>query len=106
MSMTDDRPNRLLWPPMIYVAAAALGSGLIDPEDEDCGEGDCGQEGVGASVVSGVDASPVLEACEHVLDPVALPVEDAIVVMLDAVAGMGRDAGCDALLGQGLPEGG
>lgn len=24
MSMTDDRPNRLLWPPMIYVAAAAL----------------------------------------------------------------------------------
>jgi len=61
---------------------------------------------MGASVVSGVDAAPVLEAGEHVLDPVALPVEDAIVVMLDAVAGMRRDAGCDALVGEGLPEGG
>jgi hypothetical protein len=34
-----------------------LGSGLIDPEDEGCGEGDGRQEGVGASVVAGVRAA-------------------------------------------------
>jgi len=72
------------------------GSGLIDPEDEGCGEGNSGQEGVSASVVSGVDASRVLETCEHVFDFVALTVEHAIIVVLEAVAGVRRDAGCDA----------
>ena len=32
-----------------------------------------------ATIVSGVDASPVLEAAEHVLDSVALLVEDRVV---------------------------
>ena len=34
---------------------------------------------MGAAVVSGVDAAPVLEPAEHVLDPVALAVECAVV---------------------------
>ena len=34
---------------------------------------------MGGSVVSGVDAAPVLEFAEHVLDPVALAVEHRIV---------------------------
>lgn len=49
-----------------------------------------------ASVVSSVYASPVLEAGEHVLDPVAPPVEQRIIAVLDTVLGMRRDAGCDA----------
>ena len=56
------------------------------------------------SVVSGVDAAPILEACEQVLDLVALAVEDRIVGVLDAVAGMGRDAGCDAALEECLSK--
>jgi hypothetical protein len=43
-----------------------LGSGLIDLENEDRGEGYRREEGVSASVVSRVDTSPVLEAGEHV----------------------------------------
>jgi hypothetical protein len=33
---------------------------------------------VGAAVVSGVDAPPVLDPSEHDLDLVALPVEDGV----------------------------
>jgi hypothetical protein len=62
-----------------------LGSGLIDPEDECGGENDSGQEGVSAAIVSGMNAWPVLEASEGVLDFVALAVENRIVVMLDGV---------------------
>lgn len=90
--------------PKINSAKVVLGSGLIDPEDEGGGEGDCGQEGVSASVVSGVDASPVLEAGEHVLDPVALPIEQRIIAVLDTVLGMRRDAGRDALADERLAE--
>ena len=47
-----------------------LGSELIgsQPEDDSCGDADCREVGMGATVVSGVDASPVLEPPEHVLD--------------------------------------
>ena len=38
---------------------------------------------MGASVVAGVDAPPVLEASEHVLDFVALAVEGLVVGDLD-----------------------
>jgi hypothetical protein len=48
---------------------------LIEPEGEACGESDGGHEGVSAS---GVDASPVLEASEHVFDLVALAIERAV----------------------------
>ena len=58
-----------------------------------------------ASVVSSVDATPIFEASEHVLDPVSLPVEDGIVLVLCAVLGMRRNARGDAALGQRLSEG-
>ncbi len=57
-----------------------------------------------ASVVSGMDAAPVFETGEHVLDPVALPVEDRIVAVLDAMAGVGRYTRRDAPLFQRLAE--
>ena len=41
------------------------------------GDADGGHEGVGASVVAGVDAPPVLEPAEHVLDLVPLAIEFA-----------------------------
>lgn len=82
-----------------------LGSGLIDPQDEGCSEGDRRQEGVSTSVVSGVDASPVFEACEHVLDPVALSVQDRIVAVLSTMLGMGWDAWRDTALDERLAEG-
>jgi hypothetical protein len=50
---------------------------LIEPEDDGGGDADCGQEGVGALIVAGMDASPVLEPAEHDLDPVALSIEVA-----------------------------
>lgn len=53
-----------------------------------------------------MDASPVFEAGEHVLDPVALPIEHRIIGMLDAMAGMGRDARGDASIGERLSESG
>ena len=58
------------------------------PEDDGCGDCDGGHEGVRASVVSGVDAVPVLEASEHDLDLVALAVKDRIVRDLDLSVGL------------------
>ena len=59
---------------------------------------------MGASVVSGVDAPPVLEAGEEVLDLVSLAIEDGIVAVLDFVAAMRRDAGDDAALVERFTE--
>jgi hypothetical protein len=56
---------------------------LVDPEDNSCGDADCGHEGVGASVVAGVDAPQVLEPAEHDLDFVALSVQDRVVWDMD-----------------------
>ena len=53
---------------------------MIEPEDDGCGDADGGHEGVGASVVAGCDASPVLELGEQVLDLVALSIEGLVVV--------------------------
>jgi len=52
---------------------------LLNPEDEDCGDADGGHEGVGASIVAGVDAPPVFQSPEHILDFVAFAVEGLIV---------------------------
>ena len=41
-------------------------------------------QGVGASVVAGVDTTPVLEASEHDLNPVALAVERGVVREVDS----------------------
>ena len=37
-----------------------------------CSDTDCTHEGMGASVVSGCDALPVLQPAEHALDAIAL----------------------------------
>jgi hypothetical protein len=47
---------------------------LIELKDDSCGDAHGGHEGMGASVVTSVDASPVLEFSKHVLDPMTLAV--------------------------------
>jgi hypothetical protein len=60
---------------------------LIQPEDHSCRDADCGHEGVGASVVSCVDAAPVFEFSEHVLDLVLLAVERLFMRDMDFAIG-------------------
>ena len=57
---------------------------------------------MGASIISGMGASPVFEPAEHDLDLVALPVEDFVVVDRDFAVGLGGDAGNDTAVGKGL----
>lgn len=57
-----------------------------------------------ASVISGVDATPVHEAGEQVLDLVSLAIEYRIVAVLDLVPGVGRNARDDAALAEGVAE--
>lgn len=57
-----------------------------------------------ASIVSGMDAAPVFEAGEEVLDLVALSIELGVVTLLDTVLGMWRDARRDAAFFQGMAE--
>lgn len=45
---------------------------MIDPEEDGCSDADRGHEGVGASVIAGVDAPPVSQASENDLDFIAL----------------------------------
>ncbi len=52
---------------------------MRQPEDDGRGDADGGHEGVGASIVAGVDAAPVFESAEHVFDFVALAVECGVV---------------------------
>src|ERR1700742_3150749 len=59
---------------------------------------------MGAAVVSGVDAPPILEPCEHVLDLVALLVEDGVMGDRDLPIGFRGDAGGEAALCQGGAE--
>ena len=58
-----------------------------------------------ASIVAGVDAAPVLEAGEEILDFVALPVKDGVVGGLDFVLDVRRDAWGDAAYGKSIAEG-
>src|SRR5476649_2952698 len=51
-----------------------------------------------------MDAAPVFEPSEHVLDLVALLVEGLVVVDLDFPVGLWRDAGRDPPFGEGLAE--
>lgn len=51
-----------------------------------------------------MDAPPVFEAGEEVLDLVALSIEPGVVTMLDTVLGMGRDARRDAAFFQCVSE--
>jgi hypothetical protein len=59
---------------------------------------------VGAAIVAGVDASPVLEPTEHILDLVALAVERLVMWDRRFAVGLGRDASCDVESGQGVAE--
>ena len=52
---------------------------MRQPEDDGCGDADGGHERVGASVIAGMDAAPVLEFAEHVLDLVTLSIEGRVV---------------------------
>ena len=56
---------------------------MIDPEDDGCGDADGGHEGVCTSVVTGVNASPVLQPSEHYLDFVALAIEHDVMRDVD-----------------------
>ena len=56
---------------------------MIDPEEDGCGDTDCGHEGVGASVIAGVDAPPVFQASEHDLDFMALSIEKGVMGDVD-----------------------
>jgi hypothetical protein len=51
---------------------------LWQPENDGCSDADGGHECVGASIATGVDAAPVLELSEHVLDLVTLAVEGGV----------------------------
>ncbi len=59
---------------------------------------------MGASIVAHCDPAPVLEATEGIFDPVALPVEIAIVGKLNFAVSARRDAGLDAAIGKLRPE--
>ena len=53
-----------------------------------------------AAIIAGVDASPVLDFGEEVLDQVALFVDRFVVVILHLAVGLWRDARGDAARGQ------
>ncbi len=74
------------------------------PEQDDCSQSAGGQEHLGTPVVSHRNPAPVLEAGEHVLDAVALAVEDGVMGddLLAALAG--RNAGFSATVGQSSAE--
>jgi len=60
---------------------------LIEPKDDGCSDADGGHEGVRASVIAGVDAAPVFEPSEHILDLVTLAIKPRIVRDLDLSVG-------------------
>ena len=55
------------------------GSGLINSKYDGGSGSDSGHEGECTSVVAGVDAAPVFEVSEHVLDPMATTIEGCVV---------------------------
>ncbi len=91
---------------LIDTKGHVLGSRLIDlqPEQDGCDEGDCRQEYLWASVVSGCDPSPVFQAAKHYLDAVASFI--ATLVIFDGLGARlsSRDAGLYSLIYKGLPE--
>ena len=56
---------------------------------------------MGATVVSGVDATPIFEAPEHVFDLVALLIEEGVIGDRDLPIGFRGDAGGDPSLCEG-----
>jgi len=77
---------------------------LIRPEDDGRSDGDGGHKGVGAPIITGADAAPILEFAKHVPDVVALAAERAIVRDRHPAVGFGWDAWLDATIEQGIPQ--
>jgi hypothetical protein len=59
---------------------------------------------VGAAIVASVDAPPILEPAEHVLDTMTLAIEGSVVRDLDFAVGFEWDARRDPACCQGLAE--
>ena len=59
---------------------------------------------MGAAIVTGVDAPPVLQFGEQVLDQVAFLADRLVIVILHLAVGFWRNAWGYAALGQGRPE--
>jgi hypothetical protein len=57
-------------------------------------------EGVGASIVKGMDAPPAFEPAEHIFDSVPLAIEDAVMFDRFSSVGFWRNASCSASLGK------
>lgn len=57
-----------------------------------------------APVISGVDATPVLDASEHVLDAMPLTIENAVVGYGGLAVALRRDTGGNALCGERVTE--
>jgi len=57
---------------------------LIDPKDDCRGDSDCRHEGVGASVIAGVNTPPVPEFSEHILDFMTTAIERFVEVDLSS----------------------
>ena len=57
-----------------------------------------------ASVVTGMDAPPILEPAEHVFDLVALAIENSVVFDRLFAVGFRWDAGHDAAFGESLAK--
>ena len=76
----------------------------LGPPDQSGGEDGAGQEVSGELVVACGDASEVLQAAEHPLDPVALPVRRPIVRYERLASGNGRDHRLGPLFRQEAPE--
>ena len=59
---------------------------------------------MGASIIAGVDTSPIFDFGEQVFDQMTLFVDRLVVVVLDLPVGLWRDARGDAARGQGIAE--
>src|SRR5437764_14706450 len=77
---------------------------LIEIEGDRGCDADGREEGVGAAVVAGGDAAPVLEFGEHVLDFVALLIERLVIGQRDFPALGGRNARLGASFGESFSK--
>jgi hypothetical protein len=75
------------------------------PEADGCDEGEGGEVVAGQLVVSGCDASPILEAAEHALDEVAPAIGRFVEWVGPLARGCGRDHRLDTSLLQPSAEG-
>jgi hypothetical protein len=75
------------------------------PEGDGGDESDGGKAVVGEAIVSGSDASPILDAAEHALDEVATLIGEAVERVWPGASGAGGDYRLDVVLGQRTSDG-